>query len=224
LEFIRADLEQQTIELAFTASDAFQAPAVADVRAIACRLVTGAVRQSALVRPRRIWRGEPGMRKLLLGAIACVWISAALYAQAPDPQLTAPINAFLDAFNKGDMPGAAATHATGADLVIVDEVAPYLWRGAQAFTAWAADLDADAKKKGITDPKVTLGAVTRVEMNGGDAYVVVPAVYTFKEKGVAMRESAQMTFALKKGSTGWLIHGWTWTGPKPSAATGAASR
>jgi hypothetical protein len=136
--------------------------------------------------------------------------------------VTAPITTFIDAFNKGDTPAAAATHATGADLVIIDELSPYLWRGPKAFQEWGAALDADAKKRGMTDPKVTLGAVTRVEMNGADAYVVVPAVFTFKEKGVAMRESAQMTFALKKGPSGWLIHGWTWTGPKPSKAPGSA--
>jgi hypothetical protein len=43
---------------------------------------------------------------------------------------------------------------------------------------------------------------------------VVPAVYTYKERGVAMREAAQMSFVLKKSAGGWLIHGWTWTGPK----------
>jgi hypothetical protein len=30
-----------------------------------------------------------------------------------------------------------------------------------------------------------------------------------------------MTFVLKKGPTGWLIHGWTWTGPKPQKAAGS---
>jgi len=30
-----------------------------------------------------------------------------------------------------------------------------------------------------------------------------------------------MTVTLKKGSSGWLIHGWTWTGPKPSKAAPA---
>jgi hypothetical protein len=41
------------------------------------------------------------------------------------------------------------------------------------------------------------------------------------EKGVAMREAAQFTFVLKKGAGGWLIHAWTWTGPKPKAAAAA---
>jgi ketosteroid isomerase-like protein len=165
------------------------------------------------------------MRYLTLGAIVCLCAGpAAVQAQTPDPQMVAPINKFLEAFNKGDIAAAAATHAAEADLTILDEVSPYLWRGPKAFEAWAGDLDADAKKRGITDQKVTLGAPTRVETNGADAYIVVPSVYAFKEGGVAMRESAQMTFVLKKGAAGWLIHGWTWTGPKARKATGAAKK
>jgi hypothetical protein len=156
------------------------------------------------------------MRNLILGAILCAGMGAAVQAQPPDPQLMAPITKFMDAFNKGDVPAAAATHAAVAELTILDEVPPYLWNGSKAFHAWVGDLDADAKKHGITDQMVTISAPTRIETEGAGAYVVVPAVYTFKEKGVAMREAAQMTFVLKKGSSGWLIHGWTWTGPKAS--------
>ena len=131
------------------------------------------------------------MRHLTLGAILFVLagVGPAVQAQTTDPQMMAPINKFIDAFNKGDMAGAAATHASEADLAIIDEVPPFLWRGAEAFKAWGADLDRDAKKQGITDPKVSIAAATRVEMDGDAAYVVVPAVYTFKQAGVAMRES-----------------------------------
>jgi ketosteroid isomerase-like protein len=161
------------------------------------------------------------MRHLILCAALSVAVAAPARAQAPDPQMMAPINKFLDAFNKGDMAAAASTHAADADLVILDEVPPFLWRGAQAFKTWAADLEADGKKRGETDQKVTLSAPTRTETSGSAAYVVVPAVYTFKRGGVAMRENAQMTFALVKNASGWLIHGWTWTGPK---AAGAAAK
>ena len=61
---------------------------------------------------------------------------------------------------------------------------------------------------------MTISAPTRIETTGEQAYVVVPAVYTFKERGVAKRTAAQMTVTLKKGAGGWLIHGWTWTGPR----------
>ena len=112
-----------------------------------------------------------------------------------------------------------ALHPFGkVPCAIIDEVPPYLWRGPKAFQAWSADLDADAKKNGITEPSVAISAATRTESNGDQAYVVVPTVYTFKQGGVPMREAAQMTFVLKKGASGWLIHGWTWTGPKPQKA------
>ena len=164
------------------------------------------------------------MRHVTLGVLVCVLIGAAgaqAQAQTPDPQVMAPINKFLDTFNKGDVAGAAATHATGADLVIVDEVAPYLWRGPKAFQAWVNDLGADEKKKGISDQKVSIGAPTRIEVAGDAAYVIVPSTYEFKQGGVAMRETAQMTFALQKGSGGWLIHGWTWTGSRAKKVTAA---
>jgi hypothetical protein len=166
------------------------------------------------------------MRYLTLGALvcACVSLGSTAQAQTADPQVMAPINRFMEAFNKGDTAGAAATHAVDADLVIIDEVAPYLWRGAQAFQAWSADLDRDEKKRGVSDQKVSIGAVKRFESDGTSAYIVVPSTYTFKEKGVAMRETAQMTFTLKKGAAGWLIHGWTWTGPRAQKLSATAGK
>jgi len=161
------------------------------------------------------------MRYLTLGVVVWCVMGAGIGAATADAQLMAPIQRFVDSFNNGDAAGAAATHAATADLAIIDEVPPYLWRGPQAFQTWSADLDADSKKRGITDQVVTLGAPTREETDGDRAYVVVPAVYTFKDGGVAMREASQMVFALRKGDGGWLIHGWAWTGPKPRRAAPA---
>jgi hypothetical protein len=152
---------------------------------------------------------------LLMGGVAA--------AQTPDAQVMAPIQKFMDTFNKGDVAGAAATHAADADLSIVDEVSPFHWRGLRAFAEWSTALDADSKKRGITDQIVKIGAPTRREVTGDQAYVIVPAVYTFKEAGVDKRASAQMTFTLKKSGGVWLIHGWTWTGPKASATAPKAS-
>jgi ketosteroid isomerase-like protein len=158
------------------------------------------------------------MRILTLAILVAFVFAVPASAQSPDAELMAPIQKFIDSFNKGDIAAAGATHATGADLTITDEVAPYVWRGPKAFTAWAGDLDTDAKKNGLTEQMVTVSKPTRIERSGDQAYVVVPTVYTFKVKGTAMREAAQMTVVLRKGASGWLIHGWTWTGPKPRAA------
>jgi ketosteroid isomerase-like protein len=162
------------------------------------------------------------MRFLTLAVLVWCVVSAPARAQTADAELMAPIQKFVDAFNKGDTKTAATTHAAGADLTIIDEVPPYLWRGAKAFQEWGAALDADAKKQGMTEPMVALSAPTRTEQQGDQAYVVVPAVFTFKAKGTPMREAAQMTFVLKKGASGWLIHGWAWTGPKPTPAAASS--
>jgi hypothetical protein len=159
------------------------------------------------------------MRPVVLGAVVWCLLGVSASGQTADPALMVPIQKFIDSFNKGDAAAAAATHATGADLTIIDEVSPYLWRGPQAFQAWSADLDADSRKRGITDQLVTIGPPSREETSGDHAYVVVPAVYAFKERGVAMREAAHFTFALRRSPAGWLIHGWTWTGPKPEPVT-----
>jgi ketosteroid isomerase-like protein len=157
------------------------------------------------------------MRVLTLVAFVAFALAASASAQT-DAELMAPIQKFVDSFNKGDTATAATTYAAGADLTITDEVPPYVWRGPKAFQSWGADLEADAKKNGITEPMVTVSAPTRIERNGDQAYVVVPAVYSFKQRGTSMREAAQLTVVLKKGANGWLMQGWTWTGPKPQAA------
>jgi ketosteroid isomerase-like protein len=164
------------------------------------------------------------MRILSMAALVSIALAVPARAQTADADLMAPIQKFVDSFNKGDAAGAAATHAAGADLTIIDELPPYIWRGAKAFQSWSGDLDSDAKKNGITDAGVTLSAPTRTERNGDQAYVIVPAVYSFKQRGTAMRAAAQMTFVLRRGPSGWLIQAWTWTGPKAQAAAAPAKK
>ena len=68
---------------------------------------------------------------------------------------------------------------------------------------------------------MTIGKPTREVVSGDTGYVVLPAVYTYKEKGMAMREAAQMVYALHKGTSGWQITGFSWVGTTPKPAAGA---
>ncbi len=157
------------------------------------------------------------MKSSVIAGLCLAALSAASAASAANPQVEAPIHNFIDAFNRGDVPAAGRTHAK--DASIIDEVPPYIWKAPDAFTKWVADLTAYDAAMGITDEHVTLGPVTRELVTGPpdhqSAYVIVSATYTFKQKGVAMREPAQMTFALRDND-GWRISGWTWTGPDPT--------
>jgi len=157
------------------------------------------------------------MKSLLVGVFSSVGLLAATSAAAADPKVSAPIQAFVDSFNKGDLKTAAATHT--ADAIIIDEVAPYVWRGPNAVESWLGDLVKDSTVKNLTDPSVAISPATRELVSGDRAYVIVPAVYSFKDDGKPMREVAQMTFSLQKDAAGaWKINAWAWTGPDPSPA------
>jgi ketosteroid isomerase-like protein len=143
----------------------------------------------------------------ILGATA--WASA---TWAADATVEAPIHQFIDAFDKGDAKTAGGAFVT-TGVSIIDEVPPHIWQGPGAFAAWAGDLGKYDKAHGMTGEAVTLGAVKREVVSGDTAYVIVAATYSFKQKGAAMKEPSQMTFALTKTAQGWKIAGWTWTGP-----------
>jgi ketosteroid isomerase-like protein len=154
------------------------------------------------------------MRVLMLGLAMALGPPGALAAAPTEAELAAPVRQFFDAFDKGDMAGAAAAYAPG-DITIVDEVPPFIWRGPDALKAWAAALGADVAKRDQTEPSVSLGEVFRSEVDGDKAYVIIPAIYAYKEKGKPMHDPARMTFTLTLGEAGWKITSWTWTGPKP---------
>ena len=154
------------------------------------------------------------MRRVsVLFICAAVW-STSVFAASPNDEVTAQVTRFIDSFNKGDVKAAEATHA--ADVTIIDEVPPYHWQGPGAFKSWLADLTKHDAANGVTNGNMKLGSPVREEVSGNRAYVVMATEYTFKQKGVTMREPSQTTFVLKKDGNGWRISGWTFAGPKPA--------
>lgn len=140
---------------------------------------------------------------------------ALLFAAAPafaDDAVQAPIRAMEAAFNKGDVAAAKATHV--AAPAILDEVAaPFGWAGPTAFDDWIATLGRTEAERGRSDGQVALGAATRETVDGDAAYVIVPSNYTFMQKGVKMRETGTMTFALTRAGGAWKIQSWSWSSP-----------
>jgi hypothetical protein len=65
-----------------------------------------------------------------------------------------------------------------------------------------------------TDESVTLSKPRHIDITADRAYVVVPATYSYKEKGTLVKEPGSIwTLALKKDEAGWRITGWAWTAP-----------
>lgn len=141
-----------------------------------------------------------------------VALAVAALSQGQTPAGTAvlaSVHQFVDAFNKGDTKAMIAACAERTS--IIDEFPPHEWQGAGACAKWIADYDVDAKKNGITDGAVTLNTPSHVDVTAGDAYVVIPVNYVFKQKGKAVSEiGSVITLALHKTSAGWRITGWAW--------------
>jgi ketosteroid isomerase-like protein len=140
-------------------------------------------------------------------AVALVVTSAAASEQT---DVVAVVHRFIAALDKGDIKAACSILATPSS--IIDEFPPYSWQDATACADWATDFDAFNKKNGITDPAVTLGKARHVAVSGDRAYAVVPATFSYKDKGKKGTESGSLfTAALQKSGAGWVITGWAWS-------------
>ena len=148
------------------------------------------------------------MNKILITLVMAVLAAGPSFAsEATDVMAT--VHQFVDGFNKGDIKSALA--ACADQTAIIDDFAPHEWHGAGACAAWANDFDAVAKKNGITDGVVTLKKPRHVDITADRAYVVIPANYTFKQKGKSVSESGSIiTLTLQKSEAGWRITGWSW--------------
>ena len=156
------------------------------------------------------------MKHALIILLALVFFAPAVVpATGDDP--AAPVLQFIDGFNKGDTQSAFAAYATGP-ITIVDEFAPHIWSGPNAAHEWAAAYDKHAQTTGVSDGKVTYSKPSRIVQDAETAYVTLPAVYLYKQRGKPLKEEGQFTAVLNRESGAWKIRGWTWTGVKPHSA------
>ena len=148
------------------------------------------------------------MRRIFI-ALALAALAQGTTAAQDKAAVMAPVHQFVDAFNKGDTKAAMA--ACADQTSIIDEFPPYEWHGPGGCAKWWNDYDADAKKNGVTDGMVTLGSPRHIDVTADRAYVVVPADYTYKQKGKVVKEKGSMlTLVLQRGAAGWRVIGWAW--------------
>ncbi len=118
------------------------------------------------------------------------------------------LQAWVDAFNSGDVKSAEASCAGEAS--IVDDFPPHEWHGKAACTRWFNDFLTFAKGAEITEPTIALGKPWHVDVTGDAAYVVVPVTLEYRKKSTPAHLDGIMTAILKKGSGDWRISAWTW--------------
>lgn len=148
------------------------------------------------------------MKKILLAAVLMVLVTGIAVA-ADTTAVMAPVQQFVNGFNKGDAKVLLAACADQAS--VIDDFPPHEWQGAQACKMWLSDYEAYAKKNGVIDGVVTLGQPRHVDVTGDRAYVVVPANFTYKKDGKPTSENgATFIVALQQAGGAWHITGWAW--------------
>jgi ketosteroid isomerase-like protein len=154
-------------------------------------------------------KGTKHMHKLVIALVIAV-VAAGPAVASEEADVMAVVNQAVDGFNKGDI--KMLTSACADEVSIIDEFSPYEWQGAGACAKWSSDYDNDAKTKGITEGRVTLGKPSHIDVVGDRAYVVGSANYSYKEKGKPVKEVGSIfTVVLQKGTDGWRIKAWAWS-------------
>ena len=141
-------------------------------------------------------------------AMALALLAATPATASDTSDVVAVINHYNDSFNKND--AKAADALCTSQTIIIDDFAPHAWQGASTCADWWNALAADSKKRGITEPKVTLGKAWHITVTGDRAYAVYSTPYHYKLNGKPTTEPGVWTFALQKMADGWRIAGWAW--------------
>jgi ketosteroid isomerase-like protein len=134
---------------------------------------------------------------------------------APADDAAAAVRKVIGSFNAGNIKAFFSAHEDGA--LIVDEFAPYVWRGHRSAERWAADYERDAKRRHISGGRVDVQKPSQANSDGRSAYIVFPSTYSFAQDGKKLAGRGSMTFVLRRHANEWKIASWTYSGAAPLA-------
>ena len=121
----------------------------------------------------------------------------------------AVVRDYISAFNNGDVEAMAAAFAVPS--FILDPMAPHVWGGPTAAEDWWRDVLIEVEHQGASDLCITAGEPLHNNVAGDDAYVFVPATFSYKVRGKQVTQTgAVITVALRKLADGWRIVAWAW--------------
>lgn len=144
---------------------------------------------------------------LLAAAAAAALATAPAGAATPQAGARGAIDRAVASTNSNDPAQVAANFAP--DAVIVDENAPFVWRGANAGAAWWHSVQhavAGGSLHASAGPLVEY----RTDKAGDDAYAVVPLHITVSLKGKTINESGLWALTLHRFAAGWKITTASW--------------
>jgi ketosteroid isomerase-like protein len=124
------------------------------------------------------------------------------------------VRSMVDAVNSGDV--ASALAAFSDTPIIVEDIAPYMWRGAGAASAWLSAMAANTERLNVESVLMTLEQPARVEMDEDAAYTLFPGQLSLAAAGIDLVAQGMLTLTLRRTGDRWLIDSLVWSGPEPA--------
>ena len=124
----------------------------------------------------------------------------------PDDAMMVPVRAVA-----GFMATLDDTHLANCfanDAVIVENFAPYVFRGPDAIALWRTGFHEHAAT--LTGLVVTFGVAQDFGSDGETAYFVLPTTWTGTSHGDAFEEEGGWAFVLKRQGESWRIACYAW--------------
>lgn len=129
---------------------------------------------------------------------------------APPAPIAKLVNAVIAGTNADD--ASAFSGLFTGDAVVVDENAPFTWRGADAGVAWWRVVDAVTRKARISHVRAENVRVGEFKGSATDAYLVQALTVTgVLAGGKSFAEPGTMTYTFHKINGEWLISTMVWT-------------
>jgi hypothetical protein len=127
----------------------------------------------------------------------------------PTPEMMAPIRTLARFVATGD-PGGLAEAFAAQGVVIVENFAPFVFEGPDAFARWREGflrhIDVDA----LSGLEHRFGPAQDFVHEGRTAYFVLPTTWTGATHGRALSEDGGWAFVLDEDDSGWRIRCYAW--------------
>ncbi len=151
----------------------------------------------------------------------CLAFVASLPAHAgvtPDADMMVPVNSLVHYM---EHVAGAKSPAVFVDrgLVIVENFAPYIFRGKDAAARWDARFRHHVAEGALHDLSVEFGKARDFERTGNRAYFTLPTTWRGVDRGKRFEEFGAWVFVVEKAAGGWRILAYAWgvTDEKPGA-------
>ena len=150
-------------------------------------------------------------RALVASMLVAVAAIAPAGAQAaPQDDVRATVQKFVDAMNAGDVAGALSL-CGGA--TVVDQIAPYVYTGPDGCQRWIRAVVTGVQSAGVTSINAAPDAPTSVDVGDASAYIVCPLKFAITVQGDRRMKAAVATMVLARGADGWKFTHITFSRP-----------